>query len=784
MLSFQRILQALAPQGGIHPAINLDFTTSVPASVSVARTGTLQAIVGGVFTTTAANTGRVESWNSINRGLKLDPAITNLLLRSGSITTAPWNSFSGVTRVISASTTLPDGTTGTTGQVVEVAGAAQQTIVQGLTLPSAGTYTLVVVWKPNGRTDLKLKIDTLIAFARAGTGSPHRTALSGTWTNAYGYNTPLANGWWMSSVTGTTSGTAGQVNISPCRASDQAETYTGDGVSGVLIWYAGVMAGAVMGPKVDTAAASAASNAETATIADISGINTTVGTFLLEYNAVGGVALGSGVNTLLTAGTSLYTDKRSYKVAIAYDGTDSRVTQDGGTESVGGVLTFGADLRLLATSGGGNSAHIKSLKWYVGKLTSAQRIAITTPDSTTGGTNGALRVASSRNRLPKAPVTLSGTVLNFATRAKVVIGSGNRSSLRFSFQNWYGGSTGEFDIGNNVIIDKVSLERETGGAAYTPVTFTGSRSKTLAAGDRDTQSDAILPSAFGAAAFVQGDVYWMRIKGHVTTAGHFYAGSRFGSETGMQAWTYDSGVTSVSDPDGTGVLVNVGAATIQTWAFTPIVLGNFSSGDPATYFNLGASQTEGTVGGDGSFFQSAFNTSSKGVQAALEMASGGASQINFVDTNTRWQAYLQYARVGIDELGINAPTSYRELQDVWYAMRQNGISKIVGVRIPPVTTSTDSWKTELNQTYTAAGTPGSSNWLVSRVKQECVYAGYLDYLWQATAVKGVDVDKWVVDGVTNFYATTDGGHMSLTGISLATPEAKTLVDTTITVPTP
>ena len=90
------------------------------------------------------------------------------------------------------------------------------------------------------------------------------------------------------------------------------------------------------------------------------------------------------------------------------------------------------------------------------------------------------------------------------------------SELRLSHQGWILSGTGEANMANGYTVLEISLEAN---GVVVPVTYDGGRSRTVAAGDVDSQSDSILPSSFGLSQFGYGSIIWIKGIISVATAG-------------------------------------------------------------------------------------------------------------------------------------------------------------------------------------------------------------------------------------------------------------------------
>lgn len=314
--------------------------------------------------------------------------------------------------------------------------------------------------------------------------------------------------------------------------------------------------------------------------------------------------------------------------------------------------------------------------------------------------------------------TTSGGGTGILSRFPVKIGSGNPTKLRLVFNNAWLTTGGETLIANDVLIDEVALERVTGTTAA-PVTFSGGRTATLLAGAVDFLSDDILPSAFGLSEFTKGDDYYIKVKAHVASSGQYFPGSRsiqegltqrskrynYGAGTVSAAETYGD-FTSVS---GTPAITNEGTGGNSN-GFCPMVVGYFANGDTKTFFVNGDSIIDGTASPyDGTFMQYACNTASGGPYAMMEVAAGGSSQVDFNGASTLYRTLYKYARILVDELGTNAPTTAitTHFPAIWNAARAAGIKRVWKTRLLPRTYSSLTVTSITQSGTTATLTPAT-----------------------------------------------------------------------------
>jgi hypothetical protein len=491
--------------------------------------------------------------------------------------------------------------------------------------------------------------------------------------------------------------------------------------------------------------------AETAIFNSLSWFTSGQGTFIVEHDCVSGPLIGSGATSILAATVA-------GKTAFAWDGSSSDTVNNGGATSSGATPSFGADVRLLGTSAAGNIGHIKSIKFYQRRMSVAEMQAATTaasPAST--ATPGVLRTASVDNRLPDGTVTTAGTQLNFVSRFRLKMGANAMASLKMDFSSF------EFafaTIGNSLVIDACYLERVTTVGESVPVLFSGAASATLADGAINFLSDTILPASFtGLANFPVNTEFWVRVRGHVATAGNKIpcAGRVSTGPSGAVFRMYDPATYTLTNFTGTGPLTfsGSGQTDVTFLGFCPILIGVAVSGDPNNAFVLGDSLVEGVgtnaTGFSGTYIRKALEV----LQVpSLEFSRGGTSQF-VIQPVTHWYPYLAYCRVYIDALGTNDANRLLHFFKLWQTARVTyGYDKIGHVGLFPRSSSTDLWVTEANQTVSSATYP-TGDWY--NMKTSAVASGVLDFSIVPLTERGINQQKWVVTGASN-YATPDGTH--------------------------
>lgn len=757
--------------GGLSPSKVFDFTAgSLPSGVTFTRAGSRNFFnSSGVLASATTNTPCFEYDNNLAcLGLSVNDAATNICLRSNAFSTL-WSNYNAMP--LTSGITGPDGGA-SAWRLIPAVAAGNQRINQTITLSIGQRYCYSLYIKADAYTRVKLNAGStsigMEMFCKLDSEPNFRTKTGADFTDVSGGYEAIGNtGWYRFWVTGVAAVTGGTYSIYVANSSD-AINYSGNGTDGILIYGAQCEIGSKPSAYIDTAGTSASTVADYARNTDISWLDTSKGTFVVETYDKGGIVLGSGANTLFSAAT---TPKAYNKIAYAWGGSTSDLVANGGSTTAGGLPTFASDIVFCGTSASRSNARIRKVSYYSQRLSVAQMQTLTshTPPA---ASVGAWRVAALRNKLPNQTQTLSGSTLYFYSRFKYVVGSGDLTKIKLSFSNFYAYTD---TVGNAVYIDDVALERET-GSATTPVYFSAGRTLTLADGDVDIKSDEILPSVFGLSTFARGDVLWVKVRGHVNTSGHKIPVGRSYAENGSTfAAYYSPGSTTLSSTDTFGPYTWGGTApTIMNFGFSPVMIGVYSGVDPYTYFGIGSSVFNGTAGNNGGYFQEAM-TDVGGVNnplSSIECALGGTTQTQWAG-GTKWKTYIAYARIAVSEVGFNELNSaLHKHQDLTYYFKNGGAQIILRPALITNTSSTDSWATEANQTKVAESNFVANNAFFAEQAANGFVGGY-SFM---SSVRGTDAYKWLTNGSAN-YMTTDGSHPSAAGYTALAADLRTLMAT-------
>jgi hypothetical protein len=217
-----------------------------------------------VLLTAAAGVPRFEHnpVTGASLGLEIEEQRTNLLTYSSELDNAAWTKARS--SIIANTIIAPDGTL-TGDKVIEDTTASNTHLVQQTpTLASGLSLTASVYAKAAERNWIRLQLN-----ATSGTdGSAYFDLSTGTIGTIGGGSatiTPVGNGWYRCTVSGTTTTTNPifRVNLA---SGNGGQTYTGDGYSGIYIWGAQLEAGAFPTSYIATVATTQQRNADVATM--------------------------------------------------------------------------------------------------------------------------------------------------------------------------------------------------------------------------------------------------------------------------------------------------------------------------------------------------------------------------------------------------------------------------------------------------------------------------------------------------------------------------------------
>jgi hypothetical protein len=366
----------------------------------------------------------------------------------------------------------------------------------------------------------------------------------------------------------------------------------------------------------------------------------------------------------------------------------------------------------------------------------------------------------------------SGTTQTLiASRARHVIGSGDRSKLRVVIPNW------AFNTGQNTLAASITRCALECNGVTVPVNFGGSRTVTIPvssnAATAKFESDDILPAAFGLSSFALGQQVFIRLEASaVPSVNRVIMMYRYDKSASMRAVQYNPTNTSVNI-DGTGALTVTGTDFVEwtsgnTTEIAAGLIGPFVGVDRPVWGALGDSIATGD--GDGlqaddisGFIQRSMVDADlvSNPVALLKMTVSGYKLSSAVGLINQFSGWFSYASHWFDELGTNDITatagtvSLATMQSykatIWNVMRTAGASRIYAMDYLPRTTGTyssEAGQTVVSVDYNTGGlTDQLSSWFTAKVGD-----GTLNGKLRFTSPYGTNQYVWPAGG------TADGLH--------------------------
>lgn len=390
---------------------------------------------------------------------------------------------------------------------------------------------------------------------------------------------------------------------------------------------------------------------------------------------------------------------------------------------------------------------------------------------------------------------------NVAQRWQYTTGSGSLTEISAIFNNWSmsANSNSILNPGNDVPIQACSIEIN---GVTAPVTFGGSRTRTLLNGEDDVVSDAIPASAFGLQSIPRNTTVYIKFIFAMTAINLNMPISNFRNTTdgGYCIW-YDPTAVTVSSVDSPGAFNVTGAvnntnSVVRPFAFQPRLVGKYLPGYEPVWVSVGDSITQGLndnsagvrIGGRGWIGRMLAGTDSDSNPLSY-CNLGVASALSITSTNSPryWSAY-KYATRGTFMHGTNdfdtsgtantvATVQTRVTNGINQMRNAPGslITKIMVGKIIARTTSTDNWRTTANQTYRGTGWAPGANIDQFNAWLETQSGVLFDVLLPWTFPRDSAIPQmWGNDGgVTSNYMTADGTHPSPTAYIGMANEART-----------
>jgi hypothetical protein len=190
-------------------------------------------------------------------GLLIEEQRTNLLLRSEEFDDSYWSKNRSS---ITANTIVaPDGTL-TGDKLVEDTSASTDHLLTRNITGTAVVHAASIYAKASERTEFRLRLFNGTTYVT----SVYFDLSAGT-AGSGGTITPIGNGWYKCSITGTLT-TSSSCNFRVALAVNGSDNYTGDGYSGIYIWGAQLEAGAFPTSYIPTVASQVTRSADAASM--------------------------------------------------------------------------------------------------------------------------------------------------------------------------------------------------------------------------------------------------------------------------------------------------------------------------------------------------------------------------------------------------------------------------------------------------------------------------------------------------------------------------------------
>lgn len=382
------------------PALNLNFRAgAMPGGLTFTRSSPAWAYnSSGVLTSFATDAPRLDC-DPVTlqpKGLLIEEARTNLLLRSAEFDNASWTK-AGATITANAGA-APDGTTTADKLVEDTANSTHFANQPSIAYTLGVTYTASVHVKAAGRTQLSLFFPGTI-FPTVRDASFDLTAVTATHSGTGSASIQsVGGGWYRCSLTlpcaSSGTGYGCSVNIS-----NGGITYLGDGASGLYLWGAQLEAGAFATSYVPTTTAAVTRAADVCSMPLGSWFNAAEGVLAAEWvfpaipgaglvssvvlddatsaNAISvrigqaslgdGVIRAAGVSSMDTAGVTA-TANAIIRQAVAYAANNGAHALNGTIETDTSVTVPSGLTRLLLTGSNVSAYWLRSVRYHNRRL--------------------------------------------------------------------------------------------------------------------------------------------------------------------------------------------------------------------------------------------------------------------------------------------------------------------------------------------------------------------------------------------------------------------------------
>ncbi|WP_331300337.1 hypothetical protein [Methylobacterium oryzae] len=335
----------------------------------------------------------------------------------------------------------------------------------------------------------------------------------------------------------------------------------------------------------------------------------------------------------------------------------------------------------------------------------------------------------------------------------------------------------QYNLGNSYTVLELSLIAPNG--QQIALTYGGLTSWTVADGAAFQFTDVVWPDQLGySSSFPKGGKFILKAKIRVTSAGqkipcHRFLRSYYGAGEAQVLW-YNAGATTMSSANAPGLFTYTGTApdTSQESMLAFSLCGNpivdkYSKlvvGDSIIEKEQDFNPTDPRGIGYVSRACTDYNNGYANPRPLFLIAISGGDN-RFLLSSNKINPYFGLAYTGIDptggndfiQTGGNLTQVQNQVAAVWAKMRAGGVQRILRIKPFPITQSTDSWKTEANQSFQAgyeAALTAFYNWIISKKND-----GTINYIAELPNIRAAGNQfKWNSDGVTAFLYTVEGTH--------------------------
>lgn len=385
-------------------------------------------------------------------------------------------------------------------------------------------------------------------------------------------------------------------------------------------------------------------------------------------------------------------------------------------------------------------------------------------------------------------------------RCPIIIGSGAVDSLVLSDMGYWRDVGGIVNAPNSMTIVSAAIEN---GVTSAPVYKGASRTWVVTPGMHDSQSDLFYASSLGLSNFAVGSVLWLKMEvSFSATTQQMLISNRLTTQlAGTQCGLFDPGSTTlVNGVDGVGAFTVSGTAlSNQSFFYAPMVLGYFTSSIiPKVLFFSGDSISAGTgdgsfPAGGGGFCQRAVYNGGTDPIASINTAKGSSTGAGANSaTNDVVFKWSDYCTIGYDENGTNdfsstgtgvTPAQMITITQLAATKMQGfGVLKRIRSKLLMITSSTDSWATDANQTITGSWGPGGNIDTFNNSLASLVPA-YYDVIVNLNAPRSLtNAYKWASVGSGQSLSTIDGIHPTAAYHALMAADLRATIDAIMMVP--